>query len=158
MPPTDKQGTVPRARGFTLVELMVVVAIVLVLAALAYPSYASYIVKARRIEAQAALLQAMQDQERYYTQYNTYLPFSASEPGNENMRVQWWLGASAERSAYELSGRACQQQPLQSCIELRAEPGTGRVDAHFRDPECDVLTLDSTGRHGAAGPQAGCWP
>ena len=158
MPPTDKQGAIARRCGFALVELMVVVAIALVLAALAYPSYASYIVKARRVEAQSALLRAMQDQERYYTQYNTYLPFSARDPGNENMQVRWWLGDSAQRSAYELSGRACRQLPLQSCIELRAEPGTSRVDAHFRDPECDVLTLDSTGRHGAAGRGAGCWP
>lgn len=152
MPPTDKQ------RAFTLVELMTVTVIVLVLAALAYPSYASYVVKARRVEAQSALLQAMQDQERYYTQYNTYLAFSAEEPGNDNMRFKWWLGASAPRSAYELSGRACDQLPLQACVELRAEPGTGRVDPAFRDPECETLTLDSTGKHGAGGRQAGCWP
>ncbi len=155
---TDRAAAMRREPGFTLVELMVTTVIVMVLAVLAHASYKSYIVKARRVEAQSALLKAMQDQERYYTQYNTYLPFSASAPGNDNMQVKWWLGASPQHSAYELSGRACQQQPLQSCIELRAEPGTGMVDPNFRDPECEILTLDSTGRHGAGGRQAGCWP
>lgn len=158
MPRTDRTTVMRIWRAFTLVELLVAMVIVLVLATLAHASYASYIVKARRVEAQSALLQAMQDQERYYTQYNTYLAFSANEPGNENMRVKWWLGASPQRSAYELSGRACQQQPLQACIELRAQPGTGMVDTSFRDPACEMLTLDSAGRQGAGGRQAGCWP
>lgn len=158
MPRTDRAAAMRRHLAFTLVEVMVTTVIILVLAALAHASYKNYIVKARRVEAQSALLKAMQDQERYYTQYNTYLAFSASEPGNDNMRVQWWLGASPRRSAYELSGRPCQQQPLQACIELRAEPGTGMVDPSFRDPECEVLTLDSAGRYGAGGQQAGCWP
>lgn len=157
-PPTDKENNVKRSDAFTLVEMMVVMAILLILAALVYPSYASYVVKARRVEAQSALLRTMQDQERYYTQYNTYLPFTAERPGDENMSVKWWLGESAARSAYELSGRACGALPLAACIELRAEPGTGRVDATFRDPECETLTLDSTGRHGAGGRATGCWP
>lgn len=158
MPPTDKQLAMARSDAFTLVELMVVITILLLLAALAYPSYASYVVKARRMEAQSALLRTMQEQERYYTQYNAYLAFSAAAPGNENMQLQWWLGESPARSAYELSGRACQELPLNACIELRAQPGTGRVDATFHDPQCETLTLDSTGKHGAGGRQAGCWP
>jgi type IV pilus assembly protein PilE len=158
MPRTDKPTSTRFCHGFTLVELMVVLAIVMILAKLAFAGYTGFIVKARRVEAQSALLMAMQDQERYYSQFNTYLAFSASQPGNENMRVQWWLGASPRRSAYELSGQACEQRPLQSCIELRAQPGTGLVDPSFRDPECEMLTLDSTGRHGAGGRQTGCWP
>lgn len=147
-----------RGRAFTLIEMLIVMAICLILAALAYPNYAGYLIKARRIEAQAALLQAMQDQERYYTQRNTYLAFSASSPGDDEKRFKWWLGSSAASSAYELSGRACGQQSLHTCIELHAEPGTPRVDSRFRDTECGTLTLDSTGRYGAGGKQAGCWP
>ena len=59
-------------RGFTLVELMIVVAIVAILAAIAYPSYSRYVEKARRADGKAALLEAAQRLERCYTQQNTY--------------------------------------------------------------------------------------
>ncbi|MES2014930.1 MAG: type IV pilin protein [Pseudomonadota bacterium] len=144
-----------RRQGYTLIELMIVVAIMLILAVLAYPGYASYMVRAHRSEAQAALLQLMQEQERYYTLHNTYLAFTAAD---DNLPFQWWLGSTAQGSAYELSGRACDQMPLRACIELRAEPGTPKVDASFRDAECETLTLNSVGQHGAGGKQEGCWP
>ena len=147
-----------KQRGFTLIEVMAVVVIFLLLAALAYPSLVAYVIKARRVEAQAALLQTMQDQERYYTLHNIYLPFSAASTGEDERRFRWWLGSSALASAYELSARACGELPLQACIELRAEPGTPRVDQHFRDPECATLTLKSTGEHSAGGAGRGCWP
>lgn len=158
MLPKNKKPGSRRGAAFTLVEMLIVMAILLILAALAYPGYASYIIKARRVQAQSALLQTMQDQERYYTLHNTYLAFSADAGGEDEKRFQWWLGSSAPRSAYELSGRPCKQLPLQVCIELRAEPGTPRVDSSFRDAECETLTLDSTGKHGAGGRQTGCWP
>lgn len=158
MPPKNKDAGMARSGAFTLVEMLIVMAILLVLAALAYPSYSTYIIKARRVQAQSALLQTMQDQERYYTLHNTYLAFSADAGGEDAKRFKWWLGSSARRSAYELSGRACNQLSLQACIELRAEPGTARVDSTFRDAECETLSLDSTGKHGAGGRQTGCWP
>ena len=147
-----------RSAAFTLVEMMVVLAILLILVAMAYPGYRAYVIKAHRVEAQAALLQTMQDQERYYSLHNSYLPFSAASTGEDERRFRWWLGSSALASAYELSARACGELPLQACIELRAEPGTPRVDQHFRDPECATLTLKSTGEHGAGGSGRGCWP
>ena len=147
-----------RSDAFTLVELIVVMTIMMILAALVYPSYAAYMLKARRAEAQAALLQTMQEQERYYSLHNTYLAFSAESSGEDERRFQWWVGRSAPRSAYELSGRQCGNLSLQACIVLRAEPGTGRVDANFHDADCETLTLDSAGRHGAGGKQVGCWP
>lgn len=62
-----------RNRGFTLVELMIVVAIVALLAAIAYPSYTRYVEKARRADGMAALMDAAQRLERCYTQTNTYV-------------------------------------------------------------------------------------
>ena len=54
-----------RNRGFTLVEIMVVVAIVGILFAIAYPSYQNYIVRSKRADAMGALLNAAQAMERY---------------------------------------------------------------------------------------------
>lgn len=58
--------------GFTLIELMVVVVIVAILAMVAYPSYQAYTVRSRRADAQAALVQAANQQERFFTQCNWY--------------------------------------------------------------------------------------
>jgi type IV pilus assembly protein PilE len=59
-------------RGVTLLELMIVVVIISILAAIAYPNYREYITRAKRTEAKAALLQIATQQERFYLQNNTY--------------------------------------------------------------------------------------
>ena len=146
------------AHGFTLLELMIVMAIIMVLTTLAYPSYADHIRKTRRIEGQVALIDAMQQQERYFMRNNTYLAFDAASTAPETRQFRTWSGASAAKSAYEIAGYACPGQDVADCIELRATPGTGRVDGRFTDPVCGVLTLDSAGRRSASGSSANCWP
>lgn len=59
-------------KGFTLIELMVVVAIVGILAAIAYPSYTEQVARSRRTDAQEALLETAQWIERQYTVSNAY--------------------------------------------------------------------------------------
>lgn len=59
-------------RGFTLVELMVVVAVIAILSAVAVPSYRRYGLRARRADAHQALWNAAMAQERYYAAHNRY--------------------------------------------------------------------------------------
>lgn len=59
-------------KGVTLTELMVVVVIIGILTAIAYPNYRQYAAKAKRNEAKAALLQIATNQERFYLQNNSY--------------------------------------------------------------------------------------
>ncbi|NMZ65536.1 type IV pilin protein [Pseudomonas oryzihabitans] len=61
-----------RARGFTLIELMVVVAIVCILAAIAYPTYQTSVLRSNRSEGQALLNEAAARMERFYAQNNAY--------------------------------------------------------------------------------------
>lgn len=67
MPSSNKWPHRPRQTGFTLIELMTVVAIVGILAAIAYPSYQEHIRRANRADAQASLMELAQFMERSYT-------------------------------------------------------------------------------------------
>lgn len=60
--------------GFTLIELMIVVAIVGILGAVAYPSYQEYAREARRTDAMGALLEMSSEQEKWYLANGTYSP------------------------------------------------------------------------------------
>jgi type IV pilus assembly protein PilE len=80
-------------RGFTLIELMIVVAVVAILAAIALPSYTAYVQRANRAHAKAALLQAAQWMERAATAQGAYpgnLPagMSAVEGGRYTVTLQ----------------------------------------------------------------------
>jgi type IV pilus assembly protein PilE len=152
-----------RQRGFTLVEVLIVLAILAILGALAYPNYAGSIVRTRRVEGQAALIDIMQREELYRARHHTYAAFSREEEAPPELGIRPWSGQSAAASSYEIDGGACAGEAIADCIELRARPGTERVDARFRDPACGVLTLDSRGRQGAEGAVANgaairCWP
>jgi len=61
-----------RKNGFTLIELLIAVAIVGILASIAYPSYMDSVTKSRRADAQAALLGFAQAMERHYTTTGSY--------------------------------------------------------------------------------------
>lgn len=67
-------------KGFTLIELMIVVAIVGILAAVAYPSYQRYVQDSRRSDARANLVQLAQFMERYYTANGRYVDGGGNAP------------------------------------------------------------------------------
>lgn len=146
-------------KAFTLIEMLIVLVVLSLLAAVAMPAWQDHVVRTRRYEAQATMQRLMLQQERYFTQNGVYLAFSASANATdvEAGQFPWWSGASAPLSAYELEGKACEGSTLAECVQLVATPGTARVDTRFRDPACAVLTLTSSGLRLASGPQTQCW-
>ena len=135
-------------RGFTLIEVMLVVAIVAVLSAIALPSYQEYIRRGHRAEARAALLQAAQWLERAATATGTY-PLTASFPTTlTTMQSGRYTVAVASPPASAASGAA---------FTLTAPPAGGHVG-----DKCGNYTLTHSGVRGAASAASGalvteCW-
>jgi type IV pilus assembly protein PilE len=145
-----------RSSGLTMIELMVVLVILGVLGVLAYPSYVAYITKIKRIEAQVAMIEVLQQEDRYYAQHNTFIAFSSNAlPAAP--RFRWWTGSTVAVSAYELDARACPGREIGECVQVRARPGTAKVDSAFRDPDCGTLTINNYHEYSASGGFDRCW-
>ena len=124
-----------RQSGFTLVELIVVVAIVAILAAFAYPAFQDQIMKSRRSTALAALSDAASRQEQFFLDNKTY----ATTRGAINMP------ATTEGGYYTLNVNA--PTPLTGYSLSAAPQGTQASDS------CGTLTLTSAG----VKSPANCW-
>ena len=130
-------------RGFTLIELMIVVAVLGILAAIAVPSYSEYVRRGHRSEARAALLQAAQWMERAATAGGQY-PKANFPDSLKNI--------SSDRYAISFSSDG-------STFTLTATPQKGQAN-----DKCGNYTLTNTGLRGANGKTAGaagydssCW-
>ncbi|MFZ4792103.1 MAG: type IV pilin protein [Candidatus Competibacteraceae bacterium] len=146
-------------QGFTLIELMIVVAIVGILAAIAYPSYQDSIRKSRRADAKSVLLQTAQWMERYFTENNRYDQDRASTPVAV---ATTFATAGLTQSPIEGTTKYYNvtiAAVAQNTFTLNAAPITGSAQA---SDKCGTLTLTNTGAKGISGASSGvttdeCW-
>lgn len=166
-----------RSQGFTLIELMIVVAIVAILASIAYPSYRSSVLKGNRAQGRTALAELMQQQERYMTQRNCYLGFTTSttftatatapSPSTacggvtaSSVPFKTFSGDSQASAAYRIFTDTCPATigtlSIAECVRVNVQP-VGN------DPEAGTLWMTSTGAKGCTGTASSsnptlCWP
>lgn len=120
-----------RQSGFTLIELMITVAIVGILAAIAYPSYQSYVLQSRRAEAIAGLLDMQQQAEKWRVNHTTY-------PASSNLILP-----ASEYYTFSISGSSATAYTLNATAK----------STQIADSGCTPLTLDQSGNKGPSG----CW-
>ena len=143
-----------KAKGFTLIEIMVTVAIVGILAAIALPNYTSYVARARRADARAQLVQAAQFMQRYYSANDSYTTNRAGVTVNVIDAIPGSIKQSPSDGAavYQLSVSA-----TASAYTLTMAPVSGGVAA---TDACGSFTLTSTGirdRTGSGLTNDACW-
>lgn len=133
--------------GFTLIELMIVVAIVAILAAIAYPSYTDYVMRSRRTDAKAGLTAAAQAMEKFYTERMT---FSGATLGSGSGAVAPSLSQdnfySIEFDSNPSAGTPCggttTTSPSASAFRLCATPRSTTAQA---SDSCGIFSLSHTG-------------
>ena len=136
-----------RMKGFSLMELMIAVAIIAILAGVAYPSYQDQVRKSRRADAKIALAELNQSLERFFTTNNTYL---GATLGDGSVATDIYPQKSAD-GHYNLSIST----QTASTFTLTAS-ATGNQAS---DSQCASYTLTHTGIKGgtSGGPEGGCW-
>jgi type IV pilus assembly protein PilE len=143
-----------RQKGFTLVELMIVVAIIGILSALVFPSYQRYVMRSGRSEGQAKLMEVMQAQERFYSQNQTYTA-NLGVGGLAYPNVAANAAAPSEQARYNVTSAACAGGTIATCVILSAAPQGSQAN----DTECGTITLNSKGTktEGGTGTVSTCW-
>jgi type IV pilus assembly protein PilE len=127
--------------GFTLIEIMVTVAIIAILAAIALPSYQQYVARAKRADARTQLTQVAQYMQRFYAANDSYAQDRSGNTVFDQMPTSLKVSPSEGTKLYDLS------IPTATTVayEIRMVPVAG---GRMANDQCGTFTLTSTGVRG----------
>ena len=125
-------------RGFTLIEIMIVIGIIGVLTAIAIPTYGQYVIKTNRADGQDKLTEIMYQMERFATRNRTYTQVLG--PGGLGFTPQADGTFESNRGEYTLAAAPCAGSTIANCVVVTATPRVGGTQE--RD---GPLTLNSRG-------------
>ncbi len=137
-----------RLRGFTLIEMMVVIVIVAILASIAYPSYMESVRRARRTDATRALMEAAAAMERYFSQHQSYANATAGTGANDV------FSSNSQDGFYTLGFGA---NPTASAYALVARPVAGTTQASDQCGNFMLNNLSVRSVSGASATAQECW-
>lgn len=137
-----------KSKGFTLIEIMISIAIVAMLAAVALPSYRSYIQRSNRADARNTLLAAAQRMEQNYNLSGRYDQLQNGTAVNTAMLTTWGLNRSPASGTQLYTISFGTGWPTQIGYVLEATPVTGSVQA---SDTCGVLRLTERNLKAAMG-------
>ena len=121
-----------RVRGFTLLELMIVVVIIAILAAIAIPAYGRYAFRAHRVDGQELLLRIATAQERYYSTNNAYGSLNDVGFANPNSEKGYYSAAmvvSAASTAFVATATGVGEQSKDVCGPLSIDNAGNKTPA-----------------------------
>lgn len=141
-----------KTAGFSLIELMIAVAILAIIAAIAIPSYTSYVDRGKRAEARAALLDIAARQERFYSNNRQYTAKLGGSADSLNLPGCTATNCSSENGYYTLSVALPSGENNQD-FDATATP------SGWTDDQCRNLGIDETGVKTETGSRdlAFCW-
>lgn len=151
-------GRLRRSGGFTLIEVMIVVAIVAILSAIAYPSYQESIRKSKRADARAQLMEAAAYMQRFYSQNDRFDKANDSAQTAVSLPTPLTMvpkGAASGTQDYNIQFQA--STLTARAFTLEAVPRTGSL---MDNDKCGTLRLSSVGRKtvdGASWSAEKCW-
>jgi len=136
-------STAPQ-RGFTLIELMITVAIVAILSMIAVPGYNNYITKSNRTEAKNALAELSNKQEIYFLQHDTYS--DQIDVDEDGLGLGYGSLFTQPNQFYKLSVKACDSGSFETCYEIRAKASKKKNNRQFKsDLKCRTFFINSRG-------------
>jgi type IV pilus assembly protein PilE len=142
------------ANGFTLIELMITVAIVGILAAVAYPAYTSQLARGKRADARVQLASAQQWMEKFFSENYRYDQDSTGVAGTAAAAFNVQPFSRSPRVGDGSAVYTVTVTPSDTAYTLTAAPIAGGTMAA---DTCGTFTLTSTGRRGATGDVLTCW-